>query len=114
MDQNPYSGYKILRKASRSLRSMLLSDMMGRASWSRMPSWSNRAAKQTESREKKIGGHDKVFHQPAYNLTNESDVHTTFLAKPTHQKSNVSIFEEVFVMSCERIISCISRLVGAG
>jgi hypothetical protein len=33
---------------------------------------------------------------------------------PTHQKSNVSIFEEVFVMSCERIISCISRLVGAG
>jgi hypothetical protein len=33
---------------------------------------------------------------------------------PTHQKGNVSIFEEVFVMSCERIISRISPLVGAG
>jgi hypothetical protein len=33
---------------------------------------------------------------------------------PTHQKGNVSIFEEIFVMSCERIISCASPLVGAG
>ena len=32
----------------------------------------------------------------------------------THQEGNVSIFEEVFVMSCERFISCISPLVGAG
>ena len=33
---------------------------------------------------------------------------------PTHQKGNVSIFEEVFVMSCKRILSCIGPLVGAG
>lgn len=33
---------------------------------------------------------------------------------PTHQKGNVSILEEVFVMSCERTISRISPLVGAG
>ncbi len=33
---------------------------------------------------------------------------------PTHQKGNVSVFEEVFVMSCERAISCISLLAGAG
>jgi hypothetical protein len=33
---------------------------------------------------------------------------------PTHQKGNVSIFEEVFVMPCERIIGCISLLAGAG
>jgi hypothetical protein len=33
---------------------------------------------------------------------------------PTHQKGNVSIFEEVFVMSCERIISRTSPLVSAG
>jgi hypothetical protein len=32
---------------------------------------------------------------------------------PTHQKGNVSIFKEVFVMSRERVISCISPLVGA-
>jgi hypothetical protein len=32
----------------------------------------------------------------------------------THQKGNISIFEEVFVMSCERIISCTSPLVSAG
>ena len=32
---------------------------------------------------------------------------------PTHQKGNISIFEEVFVMSCERVISCISPLIGA-
>jgi hypothetical protein len=32
----------------------------------------------------------------------------------THQKGNISIFEEVFVMSSERIISCTSPLVSAG
>jgi hypothetical protein len=32
----------------------------------------------------------------------------------THQKGNISIFEEVFVMSCERIISRTSPLVSAG
>jgi hypothetical protein len=33
---------------------------------------------------------------------------------PTHQKGNISIFEEVFGMSCERIISRTSPLVSAG
>jgi hypothetical protein len=36
------------------------------------------------------------------------------LLNPTHQKGNVSIFEEVFVMPFERVISCISLLAGAG
>ena len=37
-----------------------------------------------------------------------------FWLNTTHQKGNVSIFEEVFMMSRERIISCINPLVGSG
>ena len=51
---NTYSGYKMERKASKSLLSMSPSDMMvGRGSWSRMSSWANRVEKYVESREKK-------------------------------------------------------------
>ena len=52
--QKTYSGYKMERKASKSLLSMSPSDIMvGRGSWSRMSSWANRVEKYVESREKK-------------------------------------------------------------
>ena len=48
------SGYKMERKASKSLDSTSPSDMMvGRGSWSRMSSRANRVEKYVESREKK-------------------------------------------------------------
>jgi hypothetical protein len=63
-----------------------------------------------------IDGDNRVFLQPVYNPTNESGVHatTTVLVRPTYQKGNVSIFEEVFVVSYERIIGWIGALVDAG
>jgi len=40
-----------------------------------------------------------------HTLTDESGLHTFSWLNHTHQECNVSIFEEVFVMSCKRIIS---------
>jgi hypothetical protein len=52
--QKTYSGYKIERKASKSLLSVSPSDMIvGKGSWSRISSSANRVEKYVESREKK-------------------------------------------------------------
>ncbi len=36
-----------------------------------------------------------------HSLINESGRHATVMSDPTHQKGNISIFEEVFMMSYE-------------
>ena len=79
-----YAGYKIERNASKSLRSMLLNDMVigrlrgpgcraGQIGW--------RSALNPEKRN--TDEHSRVFHQPINNLTNEFGVYAPIMAE-TH------------------------------
>jgi len=45
-----------------------------------------------------IGGHNTARYQPIHSLTNESDRIALSWLNISHQKSDVPIFEEVFVV----------------
>jgi len=54
------------------------------------------------SRERRnIGGRNTGCYQPIHNLTNESDRTSISWLNVSHQKCDVSVFEEVFVVSLE-------------
>ena len=116
MDRKSYSGYKTERKASKSLHSMSARDMMvGRASWSRMSSRANRVEKYAESREKKYRWTQYSVLPTYYIVHRVLSINMMFTQSlnVTHQKCDVSIFEEVFVVSYGRALGCISPRVHA-